>query len=738
MTAKMLHKALAMLLTMALFLALIPGINAAATPFKDVSEQDWFYDSVNYVFENELMNGIGANTFDPHGNTTRAMALTVLYRLAGKPATDTELPFEDVAAGTYYADAVAWAFENGITTGRTPSIFDPDGIVTREELVVFMYRYAVLAGKDISAAENLTSFPDGADVQPYAVEAMQWAVGEGIVNGDLIHSMTYLKPQDTATRAQISAILMRFVENVIDKETVIQLFQTSDIHGYIVDTSSYNEETYQYRMAYLADVFNDARADLDIDDVILLDSGDIYQGTVLSNLTYGNAIRAALDVMDYDAVCLGNHEFDWDVSTYAADEDGTIPAYELGEFTGDSDAPVLAYNLYDAGTNNRASFVQDYTILEKGGYKIAVIGYIPNYRMEIMASKINPYDIDADLDRLSALVSEVNEKERPTATIILSHDISATIAEAMDPEQVDLVLGGHDHDNVNGIASNGIPYAQGGQLAAGYTSTTLTIDKDGNVHISTPEYTYITEDPTVLYDGGADLDPTVLAISKTAIGMLADIMNEVLGYVDRDISPFGYIDGSDSSVAGNWLTGLMLHGTKDLGTVAAFANTGGIRSEFFLEEGASIRYITVGDVLEISPFSNHLLTYDITGKQLAQQIVNGLINPNYGDQMSGLVATYYVDDEGNYVVTSIILDDGTVVDLNDTAKTYRVVVNEYCATLSGSVFENLTPIQDVNAAPIDNQAAIESLRVIAAENDGYIPLDLTPRRIQTEAPVQYE
>ena len=111
----------------------------------------------------------------------------------------------------------------------------------------------------------------------------------------------------------------------------ILVIETTDIHGYIMDASSGKEETFQYRLAYIAHLIHEARASGKYDDVLLLDGGDLYQGTPVSNLTGGAAIRAALDVMDYDAIALGNHEFDWEVTEYAADQDGTIAPYVLGE-----------------------------------------------------------------------------------------------------------------------------------------------------------------------------------------------------------------------------------------------------------------------------------------------------------------------------------------------------------------------------------------------------------------------
>lgn len=112
----------------------------------------------------------------------------------------------------------------------------------------------------------------------------------------------------------------------------IKVFETTDIHGYSMDTSTYKEETFQYRLAYIANIVSQAREDEAYDDVLLLDGGDIYQGTPISNQTYGAALRATFDKMGYDAVGLGNHEFDWDVTKYAADSEGTMAPYEIGEF----------------------------------------------------------------------------------------------------------------------------------------------------------------------------------------------------------------------------------------------------------------------------------------------------------------------------------------------------------------------------------------------------------------------
>ena len=183
---------------------------APAEPFPDVDENDWFYDEVVYVYENGLMNGVENNQFAPNTATNRAMLATILYRLAGEPAVSGDLPFTDVAAGTWYTDAVLWAAQNGIVNGLGENTFAPMNTLTREQLVTMLYRYAEAAGYDVSAAADLSGYPDADKVQTYAQEAMSWAVAEGIVEG----MDGNLNPAGNATRAQIATILMRFCEGV--------------------------------------------------------------------------------------------------------------------------------------------------------------------------------------------------------------------------------------------------------------------------------------------------------------------------------------------------------------------------------------------------------------------------------------------------------------------------------------------------------------------------------------------
>ena len=182
---------------------------AAPVEFSDVSEKAWYYEAVEYAVENGLMNGVGGGKFDPEGTMTRAMLVTVLWRYEGEPA-EGENSFTDVPNGTWYTEAVAWAAANGIVGGVGNGKFDPNGIITREQMATILFRYAQKRGFDTSKRGDLSVFPDSGKVSSWAKDAMRWAVAEQIING----SDGYLLPQGNATRAQVAALLMRFINKI--------------------------------------------------------------------------------------------------------------------------------------------------------------------------------------------------------------------------------------------------------------------------------------------------------------------------------------------------------------------------------------------------------------------------------------------------------------------------------------------------------------------------------------------
>ena len=181
-------------------------------PFTDAVPSAWYHDGVHYCIENGLMQGVSTAKFLPDGSTTRAQLVTILWRLEGSPEPADTVSFGDIADGAWYAKAVRWAAGSGVVKGYDNGNIGPDDAVTREQMVTILYRFAQHKGYDVSAVEdtNTLSFNDTLTVGEYAIPAMQWACGSGMVNGIAQEGEMFLAPKDTTTRAQIATLMMRF------------------------------------------------------------------------------------------------------------------------------------------------------------------------------------------------------------------------------------------------------------------------------------------------------------------------------------------------------------------------------------------------------------------------------------------------------------------------------------------------------------------------------------------------
>lgn len=179
--------------------------------FADVAADAWYADAVQYVYENGMMSGTSKTTFSPDLTTTRGMIVTILYRMENEPAVTGTTAFTDVAADQYYANAVAWAAQNGIVSGTTATTFAPNNAITREQMAAILYRYAQFKGYDVSVKADLSVYTDAAQVSTYATDAMAWANGAQLITGT---SQAMQTPASNATRAQVATILMRFCENI--------------------------------------------------------------------------------------------------------------------------------------------------------------------------------------------------------------------------------------------------------------------------------------------------------------------------------------------------------------------------------------------------------------------------------------------------------------------------------------------------------------------------------------------
>ena len=184
---------------------------APILPYNDLGAGAWYMAGVHYAYRHGMMNGMTATTFAPETTMSRAMLVTVLYRLNGAPQVGGESPFDDVQENQWFANAVKWAAQNGIVNGITPTTFDPNAPVNRAQLVTILYRYAQMCGYDTTAEDDLSGFADRSSAPAWAKDAMEWAVAEGIVNGMVDGNKTYLRYDNSTTRAQVATVLMRYL-----------------------------------------------------------------------------------------------------------------------------------------------------------------------------------------------------------------------------------------------------------------------------------------------------------------------------------------------------------------------------------------------------------------------------------------------------------------------------------------------------------------------------------------------
>ena len=207
------QRILSAMLAFAMVLTLLPGTALAASghhPFTDVPDGAWYSDAVQYVYEHDMMVGTSSTKFSPDSPTSLGMIVTILHRLEGlSPAAGTA--FTDVSTGQWYTDAVAWASTNNIVSGYGNGKFDPDDSITREQMAVILYRYAQYKEYDTTITGSAAVFSDGEQVSAYAVDAVNWAIGVGLLQGV---GNNMLSPISGATRAQAATILMRFCENI--------------------------------------------------------------------------------------------------------------------------------------------------------------------------------------------------------------------------------------------------------------------------------------------------------------------------------------------------------------------------------------------------------------------------------------------------------------------------------------------------------------------------------------------
>ena len=548
---------------------------------------------------------------------------------------------------------------------------------------------------------------------------------------------------------------------------LLPLIETTDIHGLIVDNST---DTLHYRMAYIADKVKDIRGHggaYKKERLLLLDGGDLYQGTTISNLQQGKPIYVSFDKMEYDAVALGNHDFYWGFENMV-DPDATLLDYEYNGGYYVNEVPVICANLYQHG--NRVSSTKDYVIVEKtaanprGGsvkVKICIIGFAEDYSLSIMASQFSGkgYSIQENYSIANTLASELEASGQCDATILLTHGAADKAAERLgDSTVVDLVLGGHTHRTLSGQTSWGLPYLQAGKKSENYAYAELQFRVDNNGNIS---FTSVNDQQTIAVDAtrdlhtyqgqnAQDLDDDILSISDNAISEISGQLSRVIGHITVNASKY-FIEGSGerASVMGNWMGDIIQRiGKADI----AFLNSTSIRTYFSLD-GQPSRNITVANVYDMFPFGNPIYVFRITYAELLQLFEYSMTGSGkiLLTQMTGIdchfTGTEHTSSAGStyyeYAVHSLV-KNGTTIYQNGQwtsdwpSRTLTVAVSEYVATtdredrythLHNPFVEWCKTSRLISNNLIDNENAISVLTAEAEANNGLLSIDTRPHFI---------
>lgn len=538
-------------------------------------------------------------------------------------------------------------------------------------------------------------------------------------------------------------------------EFLLPVMETTDIHGYIV---SREDDFFHYRMAYIADKAKDIRgrgAEYAKDRLLLLDGGDLYQGASISNLLGGQPVSAAVDRMDYDAVALGNHEFDWGIEN-TVDPDATMPDYEWAGSRQVNDIPVLCANLYLDGS--RAPFTKDYVIVEKTArsssgetvpVRIGIIGFAVDYAGSIMSSRFTDrgFTIKEDYTIADGLAEELEASGQCDATVLLVHGAADYVAAQLEwNSAIDLVLGGHSHARKSGRRGSGPVFLQGGRYCEHYSSADLKFMRDQKtgkvsfttvVNLKNVAVSASFDQHRAEGQNAEDLDEDVLAVCDAAIAATALEGDDVIGYIDVDATPY-YLRGSGDRATSisNWMCDILRRiGDADV----SFVNSGGVRTTFPLG-AAPTRDITVANVYEMFPFNNTTYVYEITYADLLRVLRYALTDSGGSlfSYMTGIDCLF----RGDSVVE--LRKDGATIYQNGgwtgdwASRTLLLAVSEYLATTqrTDSRTGQSNPLPGWNGTArllsndlVDNESAVVVLKAEAAVSGGLLSIDTTPHFI---------
>ncbi len=614
------------------------------------------------IMDTGVKNSVAINVNDKitRGEFVKTLVKAMGYQL---PAVETS-KFTDVDKDM--APYVEAALANGVTNGISDTTFGTSMSITREQ--AFSMLMKALDLKD--DGKNLASFKDAAKVSEWAKGYISSAAAMGIVKG----TDGYINPASDITRGEMASLIDNFIKNI----KPVTLLTVNDFHG------SLRESGKNIGIAKLASYLKTQKA-ANPDRTLILSAGDNYQGSAESNLLYGKPVNDAMNMIGFDASAVGNHEFDWGA-------DKLLDWIKTAKF------PFLAANIYDKAAGKPVDWAQPYTIIEKDGIKIGIIGITtPETAYKTKPDIVAPYEFKDPAEVVNEYAKVLKDKGADIV-VVLAHaggeqdkdgNITGEGADMAGKVNVDAIIMGHTHMPVSGKINN-IPVVEAYYNGRSVGEITLYYYQPlKKVVASTAK---VNGD---LYNQTITPDKDVEAMLNGYLDDVTPMLSEVIGKTEEDLEH----DKGHMSLLGEWTADIM----KDAsGAQIAFQNGGGVRTSIPAGD------ITVGKMYEVMPFDNTLYTFDMTGEQIKEVLENGIMNTDIGwVQMAGLTVKYDSTKSAGERVLEMTLTDGTPVEMD---KTYKVVTNDFMAT-GGDNYTAFTKAQNGKDTGIPvREAMIQAVR----------------------------
>lgn len=476
--------------------------------------------------------------------------------------------------------------------------------------------------------------------------------------------------------------------------------EVTDFHGYLQSDGKLSDGTAikQQIAGVLAKQIKDIKAANK--DTVILSGGDMFQGTPLSNVLKGQPVIDMMKNIGFDAMTLGNHEYDWGIDSVIDTQNATLK---------NSTIPVLAANVYDKTTGKPVSYTKPYVIIERDGVKIGIIGAVDNKEFPdiIMPAYIQNVDFKDPVPIVNQLATDLRG-QGAQIVIVLAHmgayqdkttgAITGNLIDfAKQVKGVDAIFGGHTHTIIT-TKINGIPVGVAGSYGKGYIDLKVTLNADGTVAVGDAKYN---DDIPLYQTANPVVDPEVQAIVDKAAQDVGPIFNEVIGTAAIDLTRAQSANPYGDSILGNWAAEV----TKDaVGADFGFANNGGLRID--IPKGD----ITVGEIFQLMPFDNTIVTMKMTGAQIKTVLEQAVQDGGKGIQAAGLSFKYDPSMPAMQRVFNMKKSDGTPIDMNAS---YLVATNNFMGT-GGDGFKGFTD-PDVVKSYIDTYKLVRDAFIDAVK-----------------------